>query len=99
MPYSKMPVSSVLTDSATSTLRMIASLFAPLAARAVAIEEARTLITATAGESGPPTTGEKVEVTAITKHVTTAPMMSPAKPNEKPPARSPVKMRAAKEMQ
>ncbi len=56
-------------------------------------------MTATAGESGPPTTGEKVEVIAITMQVTTAPMMSPARPSGKPLARSPVKMRAAKEMQ
>jgi hypothetical protein len=63
------------------------------------MEDASTLMTATAGESGPPTVGENVEVTAITRQVTTAPMISPASPSEKPPARSPVKMRAAKEMQ
>jgi hypothetical protein len=94
-----MPVSRVLTDNATSTLRIIASLLAPLAASAVAIEEASTLITATAGESGPPTTGENVEVKEITTQVITVPMMRPARPSAKPPARSPVKMRAAKEMQ
>ena len=49
-----MPVRSVLTDSATSTLTMIVGVLAPLAASAVAIEAASTLITATAGESGPP---------------------------------------------
>ena len=74
-------------------------MLAPLAASAVAIEAASTLITATAGESGPPITGEKVEVTAITTQVTTVPMISPARPSEKPLARSPVKMSAAKEMQ
>ena len=57
------------------------------------------LITATAGESGPPITGEKVEVKAITTQVMTVPMMSPARPREKPLARSPVKISAAKEMQ
>ena len=92
-------MSSVLTESATSTLMMIAVVLAPLAASAVAIEAASTLITATAGESGPPMTGEKVEVRAMTTQVTTVPMMSPASPSEKPPARSPVKMSAAKEMQ
>jgi len=94
-----MPVSSVLTESATSTLMMTWGVLAPLAARAVAIVAASTAITATAGESGPPMTGEKVEVTAMITHVTTVPMMRPASPSEKPPARSPVKMSAAKEMQ
>ena len=94
-----MPVKSVLTDSATSTLMTICPVGAPLAASAVAIEAASTLITATAGESGPPITGEKVEVRAITTQVTTVPMMSPARPREKPLARSPVKISAAKEMQ
>ena len=65
----------------------------------LADEAASTLITATAGESGPPITGEKVEVKAITTQVTTVPMMSPARPSEKPLAKSPVKMSAAKEMQ
>ena len=74
-------------------------MLAPLAASAVAIEAASTLITATAGESGRRSTGEKVEVTAITTQVTTVPMISPARPSGKPPARSPVKMSAAKEMQ
>ena len=89
----------MLTDSATSTLMTICAVGAPLAASAVAIEAASTLITATAGESGPPITGEKVEVRAITTQVTTVPMMRPARPSEKPLARSPVKMSAAKEMQ
>ena len=70
-----MPVKSVLTDSATSTLMTICPVGAPLAASAVAIEAASTLITATAGESGPPITGEKVEVKAITTQVTTVPMI------------------------
>ena len=92
-------MSSVLTESATSTLTMMVGVLAPLAESAVAIEAASTLITATAGESGPPITGEKVEVSAITTQVTTVPMISPASPSGKPPAKSPVKIRAAKEMQ
>ena len=94
-----MPVKSVLTDSATRMLMTIWWVPAPLAARAVAIEAASTLITATAGESGPPMTGVKVEVTEITTQVTTVPMISPARPSGKPSARSPVKMRAANETQ
>jgi hypothetical protein len=94
-----MPVSSVLTDSATRILIMICSVLAPFAASAPAIEAASTLITATAGESGPPMTGEKVEVAAITTQVTAVPMISPESPRGKPPARSPLKMSAAKEMQ
>ena len=89
----------MLTDRAISTLMMIVFVPAPLAASAAAIEEASTLITATAGESGPPITGEKVEVTAMITQVTTVPMISPARPKEKPPAKSPVKMSAANEMQ
>jgi hypothetical protein len=80
-------------------LMTICEVSAPLAASAAAIELASTLMTATAGESGPPMTGEKVEVAAMTTQVTTVPMISPESPSGKPPARSPVKMSAAKEMQ
>ena len=57
-----MPVSSVLTESATNTLMMMVGVLAPLATSAVAIEAANTPITATAGESGPPITGEKAVI-------------------------------------
>ena len=44
-------------------------------------------------------TGAKVDVRAMTMQVTTVPMMSPARPSEKPSARSPVKMSAANDTQ
>ena len=99
MPKRKRPVRNVLTESATRTLMMISLPLGPLAASPAAMEPASTLITATAGESGPPSAGEKVEVSATTTQVITVPIMRPASPREKPPARLPLKMRAAKEIQ
>ena len=55
---------------ATSTLMITAWLLAPLAASAAATEAASTLITATAGSSGSASAGDKVEVSATTRHVT-----------------------------
>ncbi len=78
---------------------MIAVLLAPLAARAAATEPASTLITATAGESGPPFAGDNVELSAMTIPTTAVPMISAASPSEKPLAISPVKISALKEMQ
>ena len=84
---------------ATSTLMITAWLLAPLAASAAATEAASTLITATAGSSGSASAGDKVEVSATTRHVTTVPMMSAARPSAKPPTISPWKISALKEMQ
>jgi hypothetical protein len=93
------PTRNALTDRATSTLMMISCCVAPLAIIPAATDPATTLMTATVGESGPPTTGEKEEVSEITRQVSAAPIIRPARPRGKPLARSPVKMRAAKEMQ
>ena len=56
-------------------------------------------MTATAGVSGPALAGDSVEVSATTTPVTTVPMMSAAKPSEKPDAIAPWKISALKEMQ
>ncbi len=70
----------------------ISGVLAPLAARAVAIEAASTLITATAGESGPPITGEKVEVSGNDHAGDHRAHDEPGKAERKSPlARSPVK--------
>ena len=63
------------------------------------MEPASTLMTATAGVSGPASAGESVDVKATTTPVTTVPMMSAARPSEKPEASAPWKIRALKEMQ
>ena len=78
---------------------MIEVVPAPLAASAAAREPASTLITATAGESGPPLAGDSVEVSAMTTPVTAVPMISAAKPRENPLAIGPVKISALNEMQ
>ena len=78
-------MSSVLTESATSTLMMIFGVLAPLAASAAAIEAASTLITATAGESGPPIGRREGRGRGnAPRAVTTVPMISPARPSGKP---------------
>jgi hypothetical protein len=53
------------------------------------MEPASTLMTATAGVSGPASAGDSVEVSATTMPVTTVPMMSAARPSEKPEASAP----------
>ena len=55
-------MNSVLTEMPTITLRMMACVLAPLAASAAAMEPASTLMTATAGVSGPASAGDRVEV-------------------------------------
>ena len=92
-------MNSVLTEMATITLRMMACVVTPLAASAAAMEPASTLMTAIAGVSGPAPAGDSVEVKATTRPVTTVPMMSAARPSEKPEAIAPWKISALKEMQ
>ncbi len=63
------------------------------------MELASTLMTATAGVSGPASAGDRVEVSDTTMPVTTVPMIRAASPSAKPDDSEPWKMRALNEMQ
>ena len=84
---------------ATITLTTMTSVLAFLAVSAAATVPASTLMTATAGVSGPASAGTRVVVSATTRPVTAVPMISAESPSGNPAAIEPWKISAAKEMQ
>ena len=92
-------MNTVLTEMADQHIDDDALCAGTLCRRAAAMEPASTLMTATAGVSGPPLAGDNVEVRATMTPVTTVPMMSAARPSGKPEAIAPWKISALNEMQ
>ena len=99
MPNRSAPVKNVLTEIATITLMTMVPSSAPFAASPAATVAASTLITATAGVSGPASAGTRLVVSDTTTPVTTVPMIRAANPSGNPAAIEPWKINALKEIQ
>ncbi len=99
MASSTRPVTSVASEMASSACSLAAPSVPPLLRIATAEVVASTLMTATAGVSGPAPAGGSVVVRAMTRPVIADPISSADSPGAKPPCRFPWNTSALNETQ